>query len=111
MNSANPAPKRTASEIFSGALDLPDPAELKAYLDRECQGDAALRAQVEILMAHHHSDSFLEHPALAGVAAEETPTTSNLAINSSLERRFLLHIVSSYLEPIGVVIFLRSPTR
>ena len=72
MNSANPAPRRTAFEIFSGALDLPDPAELKAYLDRACEGDAALRAEVENLMTHHHSDSFLEHAALA--APGEAPT-------------------------------------
>lgn len=75
MNSANQPPKRTPFEIFNGALDLPDSAELKAYLDRACQGDAALRAQVENLLTHHHSDSFLEHAALAAVAVDETPTT------------------------------------
>src|SRR6185503_1099315 len=53
----------------------PDSAELKAYLDRACQGDAALRAQVENLLTHHHSDSFLEHTALTAVAVSETPTT------------------------------------
>ena len=75
MNSTNQPPKRTPFEIFNGALDLPDSAELKAYLDRACQGDAALRAQVENLLTHHHSDSFLEHAALAAAAVGETPTT------------------------------------
>lgn len=75
MNSANQPPKRTPFEIFNGALDLPDSAELKAYLDRACQGDAALRAQVENLLTHHHSDSFLEHSALPAVGVEEAPTT------------------------------------
>ena len=75
MNSANQSLKRTPFEIFNGALDLSDSAELKAYLDRACQGDAALRAQVENLLTHHHSDSFLEHAALAAVAAGEAPTT------------------------------------
>src|SRR6185436_14354495 len=72
MNSANQPPKRTPFEIFDGALDLPDSAELKAYLDRACQGDAALRAQVENLLTHHHSDSFLEDTS---VAVGEAPTT------------------------------------
>jgi len=75
MNAANHPPKRTPFEIFNGALDLTHPAELKAYLDRECQGDAALLAHVQNLLAHHHSDSFLEHPALADVAPEDAPTT------------------------------------
>ena len=75
MNSANHPQKRTPFEIFNGALDFSDSAELKAYLDRACQGDAGLRAQVENLLTHHHSDSFLEHAALAAVAVGELPTT------------------------------------
>ncbi len=69
MNSSNEPPERTAFEIFSGALDLPDSAELQAYLDRACHGDAALRAQVENLLAHHQSDSFLESAALVAPGA------------------------------------------
>src|SRR5262245_17608519 len=75
MNSANQPPERTAFEIFNGALDLSDSTELKAYLDRACQGDASLRARVEKLLAHHHADSFLEHAALAAAAVGEAPTT------------------------------------
>src|SRR5204863_5578285 len=78
MNSANQPPRRNAVEIFNGALGLPDSAEvteLEAYLNRACQGDAALRAEVENLLAHHHSDSFLEHAVRAAGAVGEAPTT------------------------------------
>jgi tRNA A-37 threonylcarbamoyl transferase component Bud32 len=75
MNSANPHHKRSSFELFNAALELSDPAELKAYLDRACQGDAALRAQVENLLAHHRSDSFLEHPPGQALAVGEAPTT------------------------------------
>ncbi len=75
MNSTNQPPERTPFEIFSEALDLSDPAELKAYLDHACGGDAALRAQVENLLAHHRSDSFLEHSAPAPGRGGDVPTT------------------------------------
>src|SRR3954464_426574 len=74
MNSSNQPPRRTPFEIFNGALDLPDSAELQAYLDGACQGDASLRAQVQSLLAHHHSDDFMEHAAATVVAVEEAPT-------------------------------------
>jgi WD40 repeat protein/serine/threonine protein kinase len=50
--------------IFLEALDLGDPAERSAYLDRACAGDAALRAQVEqLLRAHEEPGPFMECPA------------------------------------------------
>jgi tRNA A-37 threonylcarbamoyl transferase component Bud32 len=63
MNAANQPPQPSAAELFSRALDITDPARRRAFLDQACQGNAALRAQVERLLAHHHNDSFLEHPA------------------------------------------------
>jgi serine/threonine protein kinase len=39
-----------AKSIFLAASDLADPAERAAYLDRECGGDAELRARVEALL-------------------------------------------------------------
>ncbi|HZO84727.1 MAG TPA: serine/threonine-protein kinase [Verrucomicrobiae bacterium] len=83
MNSANQPPERTPFEIFNGALDIGDSTELQAYLDRACQGDAALRAQVENLLAHHQADSFLEHAALAAVAVKEAPRTLDPAREAS----------------------------
>src|SRR5262249_5199602 len=45
---AEPFPQRV-QELFHQALDL-DPARLAAFLDEQCQGDAALRAAVERLL-------------------------------------------------------------
>ena len=39
-----------AKSLFLAASDLADPAERAAYLDRECGGDAELRARVEALL-------------------------------------------------------------
>src|SRR6516162_8837214 len=39
-----------AKSLFLNASDLADPAERAAYLDRECGGDAELRARVEALL-------------------------------------------------------------
>jgi serine/threonine protein kinase len=44
------APAARAKSLFLAASDLPDPAERAAYLDRECGGDAELRARVEALL-------------------------------------------------------------
>ncbi|HEY1376245.1 MAG TPA: serine/threonine-protein kinase [Gemmataceae bacterium] len=60
--------------IFLAALDVADPAERAAYVDRACSGDAGLRAQVEgLLAAHQQSGGFLEQPALALVTVDELP--------------------------------------
>jgi eukaryotic-like serine/threonine-protein kinase len=61
-------PDHRVDAIFDAALDVP-PGERTAFLDRECGGDEALRAEVlELLHAYHRSDSVLESPA-ARVAA------------------------------------------
>ena len=39
-----------AKSLFLAASDLADPAERAAFLDRECAGDAELRARVEALL-------------------------------------------------------------
>jgi len=51
-------------EIFADAIELPV-TERAAFLDRECGGDAALRAQVEALLSGHDAAAhFLEKPAV-----------------------------------------------
>src|SRR5689334_22277438 len=72
----------TEQTIFLSALDIADPAERTAYLDRACGGDAALRQQVEALLAaHDRSDLFLNEPALeqlaAGRAGDRPTVTAN----------------------------------
>src|SRR5215213_1738399 len=59
----------TEQTIFLSALDIADPAERIAYLDRACAGNAALRRQVAALLAaHERSGLFLDEPAMAQVA-------------------------------------------
>ncbi|HMF17591.1 MAG TPA: serine/threonine-protein kinase, partial [Gemmataceae bacterium] len=51
-------------ELFSKALDFPTPEEQAAYLDQVCQGDSALRSQLdELLLAHREAGSFLQEPS------------------------------------------------
>jgi eukaryotic-like serine/threonine-protein kinase len=58
----------TERTIFLAALEIADPAERTAYLDRACAGDAALRRQVEALLAAHEREGhFLDVPAVEQV--------------------------------------------
>src|SRR6187200_3489055 len=55
----------TEESIFIAALDKKSPAQRQAYLDEACQGQPALRAQVdELLRAQANAGSFMEHPPL-----------------------------------------------
>lgn len=64
--------------IFIAALDILDPLERAAYVERACGSDSALRYQVEALLAaHEFSGDFLDIPALkqmAGDAPENSPS-------------------------------------
>jgi WD40 repeat protein/serine/threonine protein kinase len=62
-------------EIFSAALDIEDPAERAAYLDRACAGDPTLRHRLAALLgAHQPASSFLERPAEGLMATlDESP--------------------------------------
>jgi serine/threonine protein kinase/Tfp pilus assembly protein PilF len=70
----------TERTIFLAALDIDDPAERAAYVDRACGDNAGLRAQVEgLLNAHEQPAGFMARPAPALVtidhpAAEEPGT-------------------------------------
>jgi hypothetical protein len=46
----------TEQTIFLSALEIADPAERTAYLDRACAGNEALRLQVAALLAAHAGD-------------------------------------------------------
>jgi eukaryotic-like serine/threonine-protein kinase len=61
---------RGAAEIFADAIELPD-GERRAFLDRECRDDLALRADVESLLAHHGPGRglFASNTILAQLAA------------------------------------------
>lgn len=50
--------------LFLTASELPD-VEAASFLDRECENDPTLKAEVEAMLAsHHHNGSFLERPVM-----------------------------------------------
>jgi serine/threonine protein kinase len=68
--------------IFCEALDRPSEADRRAYLDRACRGDAALRSRIDaLLVAHDRAGDFLEEPVptptvtWSGPAPLEAPGT------------------------------------
>ncbi|HKB03901.1 MAG TPA: protein kinase [Gemmataceae bacterium] len=64
-----------AERIFFAALDVPDPGDRRAYLDRACGADAGLRARVErLLAAHPNVGRFLEPPVPVPPADAATVT-------------------------------------
>jgi tRNA A-37 threonylcarbamoyl transferase component Bud32 len=65
---------RAVDAVMQAALER-DAADRPAFLDRACAGDAALRHEVESLLAVAAADSFLEHPAAALLAAAPEATT------------------------------------
>lgn len=61
---------RNAQEIFAQALDIADVMERRNYLDQACAGDAALRQEVEsLLAANSAAGEFLRRPAPVGAGA------------------------------------------
>jgi serine/threonine protein kinase/WD40 repeat protein len=62
--------------VFLATMEIGDPAERAAYLDRACAGDPALRRGVEeLLAANGRSGSFMARPALGEATAEYEPIT------------------------------------
>jgi WD40 repeat protein/serine/threonine protein kinase len=61
--------------LFFAVLDIDDPSQRSAYLDRACAGDTALRDQVEqLLKAHQESGLFMQRPALTLEATIDDPS-------------------------------------
>jgi hypothetical protein len=53
----------TERTLFLEALEIADPSERLAYLGQACAGDAALRRQLESLLAAHDRPRQLPGPA------------------------------------------------
>src|SRR5262245_19420785 len=50
--------------VFLAALEIADPADRAAFLDRACAGEPALRGRVEALLAAaDRTGSFMDRPA------------------------------------------------
>jgi hypothetical protein len=79
--------------LFIAALEIEDPAERGAFLDRACADDPVLRQRIErLLQRHQQSDSFLEALAEAVVVTTKEPLRESAGT-----------VIGSYklLEPIG----------
>src|SRR5262245_58768704 len=68
----------TERTIFLAVLDIADPAERTAYLERACAGDSALRYKVEALLSAHE-DTFVEEPAIVQMIDATAPSPANEA--------------------------------
>jgi serine/threonine protein kinase len=73
----------TEDSIFAAALKKP-PAERAAYLDEACDGDPALRAEVEALLrAHYEAGSFLQQELVTGAQAPSADVGAAQAAGSA----------------------------
>lgn len=64
-----PADPRRVKELFVAALDLPDDAARRAWLDRECGDDPEFRRRLDALLAAHDEPiSALERPLAVEMA-------------------------------------------
>ena len=64
-----------AKSLFLTASDLTDPSERAAYLERECRGDAELRARVEALLAAAGGGVPVPDEDLTGAHEPTSPAT------------------------------------
>ncbi|MCC6970978.1 MAG: serine/threonine protein kinase [Phycisphaerales bacterium] len=89
---------RRSRELFARLIELPPDAH-QAFLDRECDGDEAMRRELESLLSHHDTDpSFLEGSALAdaGLTSDDLGAQSpSMAAGSTIGRYTII-------RPIGV---------
>src|SRR5262249_59679644 len=66
-----------AKSLFLAASDLADPAERAACLDRECGGDAELRARVEALLRANDAAPLPSAPEATVDSAPGQPETED----------------------------------
>src|SRR5262245_9956457 len=68
--------------LFIEAMEIQDPAERSAFLERACAGNATLRARLERLLNQHaQAGSFLEQPVIAvGTTGGFNPPASGTTV-------------------------------
>ena len=76
-----------AKSLFLTASDLTDPAERAAYLERECSGDAELRARVEALLAADGGGAPVLDEDLTAAHEPTSPATLEATAASRAETR------------------------
>jgi len=79
-----PAQLQTIKEIFHGALNC-EPDKVGAFLETACQGDEALRLEVEaFLTAHQHAGDFIEAPVVGLATSIIEKRQTRLLIGQSI---------------------------
>jgi eukaryotic-like serine/threonine-protein kinase len=87
-----PADPRRIKDLFTAALDLPDPPARAAFVDRECAGDPDLRRRVDVLLAAHDAPEVaLERPLVVTVDQPEAADQAGTIIDGKYK----------LLEPVG----------
>ena len=76
-----------AKSLFLNASELADPAARVAYLERECGGDAELRARVEALLAADGGGAPVLDEDLTGAHEPTSPATLEATAASRAETR------------------------
>ena len=74
-----------AKTLFLNASELADPAARVAYLERECGGDAELRARVEALLAADGGGAPVLDENLTGAHEPTSPATLEATADSRAE--------------------------
>src|SRR5262249_34506367 len=89
-----------AKSLFLAASDLADPAERAAYLERECGGDAELRARVEALLRANDSAPL---PVAPGATIDSAPGLPETKVYGDLTARVGAILAGKYklVEEIG----------
>jgi serine/threonine protein kinase len=73
-----PTQRERLKELFGAVLEL-KLEERAAFLDRECNGNAELRKELEALLAaHENAGSFLEHPILEPPTVDSPGTATTV---------------------------------
>jgi len=82
----------TDESVFAAALAIGSPAERAAYLNRACAGNAALRAEVDALLAAHAASNALDNPPadLTGGYAPERAAAPDEAVGAVLAGKYKL---------------------
>jgi hypothetical protein len=69
-----PLDPRQVKALFNAAIDLPEPDDRPAFLDRECGDDLELRRRLsELLAAYDQPADALERPVAEGLGQTTTP--------------------------------------
>src|SRR5208337_1630827 len=92
----NPDRWREIERVLHAALERPED-QRAAFLDQACAGDAALRDEVDSLLAQgEHGASFIESPALQVAAQALAQDQSEVRRAAQREAQRLGKIISHY---------------